>query len=91
MNYTKPNEPDHEDSPLDWLTAMLTFGQALGHLLKPNEGVVIDVIGDMKIQLPDYDKLIVYNTTGTDVKVMACDENFPAGQLIWMHDKKESN
>lgn len=87
MNYTKPEDPNHEDSALDWLTAMLSFSQALGYLLKPNEGVVIDVVGDMKHQLSEYNKLIVYNPDGgTDIKVIVCDEDIPAGQLIWMHD-----
>ena len=32
-NYTKPNDPDHEDSPKDWLNSALLFTRALSFLL----------------------------------------------------------
>jgi hypothetical protein len=63
MNYTKPEYPDHEDKPEDWLYMALTFSQALDVFLKKDEGVVIEPIGDALEIHPEIEakKIIIFN------------------------------
>lgn len=80
MNYTKPNDLDHEDTPKEWLNSALIFAGALSNLLSDRTGVVIDINGDE------------YNPVGNSKKVIVCKydnmihiENFeqdlPAGSI----------
>ena len=83
-NYTRPNDLEHEDKPEDWLNSALVFAQAIGHLLKENEGVVVELKGAAKegFETP---KVIVYNGERR-IHVTECDDNLNAGQMVWMHD-----
>jgi len=60
MNYTKPNEPNHEDSPQDWLNSSLLFARTLSLILEPGMGIVVDVKGDMDLG-EGVKKVIVFN------------------------------
>lgn len=60
MNYTKPNEDNHEDNPKDWLNSSLLFARALSLILEPNHGIVVDVKGDVDLG-EDINKVIVFN------------------------------
>jgi len=60
MNYTKPNEPNHEDSPQDWLNSSLLFARTLSLILEPGHGIVVDVKGDMDLG-EGVEKVIVFN------------------------------
>ena len=61
MNYTKPNDPDHNDKPSDWLNSSLIFGRALSLMLEENTGVVVSVKGDMVNPInPDSDRMVVF-------------------------------
>ena len=60
MNYTKPNEPNHEDSPQDWLNSSLLFARTLSLILEPGMGIVVDVKGDMDLG-ERVEKVIVFN------------------------------
>jgi len=60
MNYTKPNEPNHEDSPQDWLNSSLLFARTLSLILEPGMGIVVDVKGDMNLG-EGVEKVIVFN------------------------------
>jgi hypothetical protein len=91
MNYTNPNDPEHKDDPTDWLAAGLIFAKALGEVLEENEGVVIELEGDMLKLMPDttFDKVIVVNQSN-QVHVTNCDQDLPNGQLIWIdNDSKQ--
>jgi hypothetical protein len=77
MNYTKPNHPDHEDSPQDWLNSALVLSQAIGTLLNENEGIVVELKGDAKNI--GYDKVIVFNSEG-QIIVDECDPGLNHGQ-----------
>ena len=48
MNYTNPNNLDHNDTPEDWLNSSLIFARSLSLIFKENEGVVVDLMGDMR-------------------------------------------
>jgi hypothetical protein len=93
MNYTKPNEPDYEDDPLDWLNSALTFASALGLILKEMEGVIVDVKGDMNFKhLSDCKKVIVFRED-EQIHIVSADREIdaPEGTLVWMHPKISEN
>lgn len=60
MNYTKPNESNHEDSPQDWLNSSLLFARTLSLILEPGHGIVVDVKGDVDLG-EGVEKVIVFN------------------------------
>jgi hypothetical protein len=86
MNYTRPNDPDHEDSSQDWLNSSLIFARALGLLLEEGEGVVVDLKGDMSFPGDlDVAKVIVYSKD-SQIRVLECDEDLEEGQFVMVHD-----
>lgn len=91
MNFTKPEDPDHEDSPMDWLSSSLIMARTIGLLLKVNEGIVVNVKGFGKSgSMVDVDKVIVYNDGERMTRIVECDDDaLEEGQLIWMHDEGE--
>jgi hypothetical protein len=90
MNYTKPNESNHEDKPSDWLNSALIFARALSLMLKESEGVIVDIVGDMEMQdEPTVKKVIVYNESGM-IHIMPFNENTDEGAMTWMHTHSEN-
>lgn len=66
MNYTRPNDPDHKDTPQDWLNSALIFGMAVSALLADKSGVVIDIKGDATNPVGDSKKVIVFRLNELD-------------------------
>lgn len=65
MNYTNPNDLDHEDSPEDWLNGALVFAGALSLVLEENTGIVVEVKGDMVNPInKDSNKVVVFKKDG---------------------------
>jgi hypothetical protein len=65
MNYTKPNDDNHEDKPSDWLNSTLIFGRALSLLIDENEGIVVSIKGDMINPInPGNNKVVVFYKDG---------------------------
>jgi len=88
MNYTKPNNTEHNDKPSDWLNSALIFAGALGHILKETEGVVIDVKGDINLEdlmSDNCEKLFVYKSEG-QIHIKECWDDISAGTMVWIHD-----
>lgn len=85
MNYTNPDDLNYEDKPEDWLNSSLIFARSLSLILKENEGVVVDIVGDVKFQF-DYGikKVIVFNRENM-VRIIECEENLEEGTFVWMH------
>lgn len=89
-NYTKPQDPEHEDTPQDWLNSCLVFAATLSCLLQETEGVVIDIKGDMKVEGDDTKKVIVFKKDH-QIHIYPIPEdddrskNLPEGTMIWMH------
>ena len=91
MNYTRPNDPDHEDSPLDWLYGAMIFGRAVSLMLRDKEGIVVDLVGDMKLSTdPEAKKVIVY-LEDQQMNIMPCDEELPEGQMVWLDGKDDDD
>jgi len=87
MNYTRPNDPDYEDNANDWLNSALIFASALGHILREEEGVIVDIKNDMIDTLPEefegYEKLIVFRAAG-QIHIQGFDEDAPEGTMVMM-------
>jgi 2-hydroxy-3-keto-5-methylthiopentenyl-1-phosphate phosphatase len=88
-NYTKPQDPNHEDSPKDWLNLCLVFAAVLSCLLKETEGIVVDIKGNIKLD-DDAKKVIVFKKDEqihiypiTD-GVNETNSDLPEGTMIWM-------
>ena len=80
MNYTQPNDNDHQDSPKDWLNSALLFSRTLGFLMDENIGIVIDVVGDVEFDF-NTKKVIVYSS-GDQMNIIGCDEDYPEGTRL---------
>ena len=48
-NYTNPEQSGQEQNSQDLLNASLLFARALGLIFNENEGIVVDVSGDVKL------------------------------------------
>jgi hypothetical protein len=83
MNYTNPNDADYTDKPEDWLATTLIMTKALGNILKENEGIVVELSGDMIEMFPTVNKVIVFNKEGM-VHIVECEEDLLNGQMIIM-------
>ena len=86
MNYTKPELEDHTDSPQDWLNSSLIFARALSLILKENEGIVVELKGDMDLG-DDIEKVIVFKTQNMR-RVVPLEEDLPEGTWIMMKDEE---
>lgn len=84
VNFTRPNDEDYEDKPEDWLKGALAFAAALGHLLKDNEGIVVDCKNDLK-ELTKCDKIMVYQKNN-QINIEELEADLPEGSLIMVHD-----
>lgn len=96
-NYTQPNNPDHEDSPEVWLNSALILARATGLLLEPNQGIVVDLMGDMKCPDPDdagkfidHNKVIVY-IADEKVNIIKCEENIEEGKIVWVLNEDDED
>jgi hypothetical protein len=61
MNYTRPDDENHEDKPEDWLFSSLVFARALDTVLNKNHGILIDLVGDAVKLNPTSKRVIVFN------------------------------
>jgi len=88
MNYTQPNDPEHIDTPKDWLYSALVFSRALGLIIQDNEGIIIDLIGDMKDLYPKGEKVVVHRV-GNQIKItdISDKKDLNEGDVIMMIDK----
>ena len=84
-NYTNPNQ---EQNPQDLLNASLIFARALGLILKENEGIVVDIKGDVKIS-QEVKKVIVFKFE-EKIHIYKCEEDLEEGTAVNM-DTTESN
>lgn len=81
-NHLKPNEEGFQENPQDLINASLLFARALGLILKENEGIVVDVVGD--IQLGEEVKKVIVFKFQNQVHIYKCDEDIPEGSAVNM-------
>lgn len=81
-NHLKQNEEGYQDGPQELLNASLIFARALGLILKENEGIVVDVVGDINLG-EEVKKVIVFKFEN-QVHIYKCDEDIPEGNAVNM-------
>jgi pheromone shutdown protein TraB len=81
-NHLKPNEEEFQDNSQDLINASLLFARALGLILKENEGIVVDVVGGIKLG-EEVKKVIVFKFEN-QVHIYKCDEDIPEGNAVNM-------
>lgn len=86
MNYTNSNDPNYEDRPEDWLNSSLIFARTLSLILQENEGMIVEIQGDMNFFNDEsVKKVIVYKNEGK-IRVIECEDDLPEGQFVIVHD-----
>lgn len=79
-------EKIEESTPEEWLNSSLIFARTLGLILKENEGMIVDIKGDMFWPgEEDVSKVIVYSKD-SQIKILECEEDLPEGQFVIVHD-----
>jgi len=81
-NHLKPNQEGYRDDPQELLNASLLFARALGLILKDNEGIVVDVVGE--INLGDEVKKVIVFKFENQVHIYKCEEDIPEGNAVNM-------
>jgi len=90
MNYTRPNDDEHNDEPKDWLLGALLFAKAISFLLHEGEGIVINLTGDMVELYPEAKKVIVAND-GEQIKIINADDRVELKEGDWVKVINEEN
>lgn len=85
MNYTKPNEEDHHDSPQDWLNSSLIFARTISLLLEERRGIVVDVKGDVDFG-EEVEKVVVFKRDG-QIVIEILDRDLEEGDMVKIIDE----
>ena len=81
-NYVTPEEQGQPDQPQDLLNASMLFARALGLIFKEDEGIVVDVVGDINLG-PEVKKVIVFEYNN-QVHIYKCEEDLVEGTAVNM-------
>ena len=79
-NYTNAEQSGQEQAPQDLLNASMLFARALGLIFKENEGIVVDVKGDVKLP-EDVSKVIVFRQND-QIHIFKCEEDVEEGMAV---------
>ena len=88
-NQTNPENMGQEQNTQDLLNASLIFARALGNIFSEGEGIVVDVVGDIKLS-DDVKKVIVFKYY-SQVHIYKCDQDLEEGTAVNMNDTDEPN
>ena len=88
-NQTNPENMGQEQNTQDLLNASLIFARALGNIFSEGEGIVVDVVGDIKLS-DDVKKVIVFKYN-SQVHIYKCDQDLEEGTAVNMNDTDESD
>ena len=72
-NQTNSEQAGQEQNPLDVLNASMLFARALGLIFKENEGIVVNVTGD--VNLGDDAKKVIVFKQNDQIHIFRCDED----------------
>ena len=81
-NYTNPNQAGQGQNPQDLLNSSLIFARALGLILKDDEGIVVDITGD--VNLGENVKKVIVFKNNEQVHIYMCEEDIPEGTGVNM-------
>jgi len=79
-NYTNPEQSGQEQNPQDLLNASMLFARALGLIFKEDEGIVVDVIGDVKLR--DEVKKVIIFKQNNQIHILKCEEDVEEGMAV---------
>jgi hypothetical protein len=88
-NYTNPEKSGQEQNGQDLLNASLIFARALGNIFGEGEGIVVDVVGDIKLN-DDIKKVIVFKHQD-QVHIYKCEQDLEEGTAVNMNDNDETD
>ena len=79
-NYTNPETGETTQDVQDLLNASLIFARALGLIFRDDEGIVVDIQGDVK--LGDGVKKVIVFKQDNQVHIYKCDEDVEEGTAV---------
>jgi hypothetical protein len=88
-NYTDPENAGQKQNTQDLLNASLIFARALGNIFSEGEGIVVDVVGDIK--LTDEVKKVIVFRYNDQVHIYKCDQDLEEGTAVNMNDGDETD
>jgi hypothetical protein len=88
-NYTNSGQAGQEQNPQDLLNASLIFARALGLILKDDEGIVVDITGN--INLGENVKKVIVFKNNEQVHIYMCEEDIPEGTAVNMNSPEDNS
>lgn len=79
-NYTNPEQEGQEQNQQDLINASLIFARALGLIFRDDEGIVVDVKGDVNLG-EEVTKVIVFKQND-QVHIYRCEEDVEEGTAV---------
>ena len=80
-NYTNPEQEGvGPQDPQDLLNASLIFARALGFVFKEDEGIVVDIKGDINLG-EGINKVIVFKQNN-QIHIFKCEEDIEEGSVV---------
>lgn len=79
-NYTNPEQAGEPQDPRDLLNASLIFARALGFIFKEDEGIVVNVQGDINLG-EGISKVIVFKQNN-QIHIFRCEEDIEEGTVV---------
>lgn len=86
-NNNETNQTENLSNPQDLLNAALIFARALSFIFEDNQGIVVDLKGE--IELTDgVEKVIVFKNQDK-IHIYKCEEDIPEGTAVNMGESTE--
>jgi hypothetical protein len=79
-NYTNPEQDSQEQNQQDLINASLIFARALSLIFRDDEGIVVNVNGD--VQLGEEVKRVIVFKQNNQVHIYRCDEDVEEGTAV---------
>jgi len=86
-NYTNPEQAGQEQNQQDLINASLIFARALGLIFRDDEGIVVDINGD--VDLGEGVKKVIVFKQDNQVHIYKCDEDVEEGTAVNLGSPQE--
>ncbi len=80
QNYTNPEQSGEGQNQQDLINASLIFARALGLIFRDDEGIVVDINGD--VNLGEGVKKVIVFKQDNKVHIYRCDEDVEEGTAV---------
>lgn len=87
-NYTRPNDPEHEDTIDDFRNGMLLMTRALGFALGKEEGagIVFDLTEHIENPFGTSSNQLIAYSSGKQLRIIDCPPGFKPGDFLTVHE-----